>query len=214
MNGRTAAWTVVAALAACGLAGCGRETPKAGPSTGGKASNPLVVIETSMGEIRMELYPEQSPITVENFLRYVNEGYYDGTIFHRVISSFMVQGGGFTPDLKQREPTHDTIRCESDNGLSNVRGTVAMARTNDPNSARAQFFINVVDNDFLDRDKARDGFGYTVFGKVTGAKSMAVVDEIKMVKVGERDSPTAGRLKDCPLKTVLIRSIRRLKEQR
>ena len=210
MNGRSAVWTVVAALAAGGLAGCGKETPREGPPTEVKTKNPAVVIETSMGEIRIELYPKQSPITVANFLRYVDEGFYDGTIFHRVISSFMIQGGGFTPDLKQRQPTRDTIRCESDNGLSNVRGSVAMARTNDPNSARAQFFINVIDNDFLDRDKARDGFGYTVFGKVTDARSMAVIDEIKMVEVGERDSPAAGKLKDCPLKTVLIRTVRRL----
>lgn len=203
MNGRSAVWTVVAALAAGGLAGCGKETPREGPPTEVKTKNPAVVIETSMGEIRIELYPKQSPITVANFLRYVDEGFYGGTIFHRVISSFMIQGGGFTPDLRQKA-TREPIRNEAGNGLRNVRGAAAMARTNVVDSATSQFFINVVDNGFLDhRGRTPDAFGYAVFGQVV--EGMDVVDRIRGVAVG-----SAKGMGDVPVTPVVIESIRRV----
>src|SRR5262249_54154767 len=127
--------------------------------------NPVVVMDTSMGTIKIELFADKAPITVKNFLQYVDDKHYDGTIFHRVIAKFMIQGGGFEPGMKERK-TREAIKNESDNGLSNVRGTIAMARTKEPNSATAQFYINVVDNPFLDRAKAKDKVGYCVFGKV------------------------------------------------
>ncbi len=150
------------------------------------ANNPQVAIKTSLGEIVVELYPDKAPKSVENFLQYVKDGFYAGTIFHRVIGNFMIQGGGMTADMTQK-PTRPPIVLESRNGLVNVRGSVAMARTNDPNSASAQFFINVKDNDFLDAAKARDGQGYAVFGKVVSG--MDVVDKIKAVPTGQGDVP-------------------------
>ena len=155
-----------------------------------------VRLVTSLGEIVLELYPEKAPRTVENFLQYVAGGFYDGLIFHRVISGFMIQGGGFDPAMRRR-PTRPPIPNESDNGLGNARGTVAMARTSDPHSATAQFFINVVDNSFLDRARARDGWGYCVFGRVV--EGMDVVDRIRRVEVG-----TIHGMRDVPLKPVLI----------
>lgn len=145
-----------------------------------------VKLVTSMGDIVIELDAAKAPKTVDNFLQYVNAGHYDGTIFHRVIGNFMIQGGGMTADMTQK-PTRPPIALESRNGLGNVRGSVAMARTNDPNSASAQFFINVKDNDFLDAAKARDGNGYAVFGKVVSG--MDVVDKIKAVPTGPGDVP-------------------------
>jgi len=127
--------------------------------------NTQVVMETSQGTLKIELEDEKAPITVKNFLAYVDEGFYDGTIFHRVIPNFMIQGGGFEPGMKQKT-TKGTIKNESANGLENKRGTLAMARTNVPDSATAQFFINVVDNSFLDRANAQDRVGYCVFGRV------------------------------------------------
>jgi cyclophilin family peptidyl-prolyl cis-trans isomerase len=168
-----------------------------------RAANPVVVIETSMGTIKAELYQEKAPITVKNFLGYVDDKFYDGTIFHRVIGNFMIQGGGFEPEFKQKK-TKAPIKNESANGLSNKRGTLAMARTPEPDSATAQFYINVVDNDGLDKANASDGVGYCVFGKVI--EGMDVVDKIKDVKTTGR----GGRpLPDAPLKDVLIKSIRR-----
>lgn len=142
-----------------------------------------VKLATSMGDIVIELDKAKAPKTVDNFVQYVKAGHYDGTIFHRVIPNFMVQGGGMTPDMKEKK-TRDPIALESRNGLANQRGTVAMARTMDPNSATAQFFINVKDNEFLNADKARDGNGYAVFGKVVSG--MEVVDKIREVPTGSK----------------------------
>src|SRR5437016_3970765 len=138
-----------------------------------------VLMSTSLGDMKIELDPTKSPTTVKNFLGYVDDGFYDGTIFHRVISNFMIQGGGFEPGMKQKA-NKGPIKNESANGLSNQRGTLAMARTNVPDSATAQFFINVKDNGFLDRAKARDKVGYAVFGKVVDG--MDVVDKIRQVE--------------------------------
>ncbi len=145
-----------------------------------------VKLVTTMGDIVIELDAAKAPKSVDNFVQYVKAGHYDGTIFHRVIGNFMIQGGGMTADMKQKA-TRPPIALESRNGLVNVRGTVAMARTNDPNSASAQFFINVKDNDFLDAANARDGNGYAVFGKVVSG--MDVVDKIKAVPTGPGDVP-------------------------
>ncbi|WP_255446502.1 peptidylprolyl isomerase [Tepidiphilus sp. J10] len=156
-----------------------------------------VKLTTNRGDIVLELDPVKAPKTVENFLAYVESGHYDGTIFHRVIDGFMIQGGGLTADMKQK-PTRAPIPNEADNGLKNRRGTVAMARTQDPNSATAQFFINVADNDFLDyRAPTTQGWGYCVFGKVV--QGMDVVDAIKSVKTG-----TVGPWRDVPLEPVVI----------
>jgi peptidyl-prolyl cis-trans isomerase B (cyclophilin B) len=148
--------------------------------------NPTVVMKTSLGSVTIELYADKAPESVKNFLQYVNDKFYDGTTFHRVISTFMVQGGGFTPDGKQK-PTRAPIKNEAANGLKNAIGTVAMARTNDPNSATSQFFINVTTNRFLDKEAAQDGVGYCVFGKVTAG--MDVVEKIKAVPTGAQDVP-------------------------
>jgi peptidyl-prolyl cis-trans isomerase B (cyclophilin B) len=160
-----------------------------------------VVMETSLGSVQIELYADQAPITVRNFLSYVDEQFYDNTVFHRVIPNFMIQGGGFQPGLKQKA-TKAAIKNESANGLSNTRGTLAMARTSDPDSATAQFFINVTDNGFLDKAQARDKVGYCVFGKVTAG--MDVVDKIKAVPTGSK-----GGYQDVPVQDVVILSVRR-----
>lgn len=167
-------------------------------------SNTKVLIDTSMGQIEAELYPKQAPVTVQNFLAYVNNKYYDGLVFHRVINGFMIQGGGMDSELKEK-PTLNPIKIESDNGLKNTRGTLAMARTSDPNSATSQFFINLVDNPFLDyKAPTMAGYGYAVFGKVT--KGMEVVDKIAKVKTGSK-----GFHDDVPLTPVVIKSIRVIK---
>jgi peptidyl-prolyl cis-trans isomerase A (cyclophilin A) len=151
-----------------------------------------------MGDIVIQLDAAKAPKTVENFVQYVKSGHYNGTIFHRVIDGFMIQGGGMTPDMKEK-PTRAPIPLESRNGLSNARGTVAMARTNVPDSATAQFFINVKDNNFLDAARSPDGNGYAVFGKVV--QGMDVVDKIRKVETGQR--PPHG---DVPLQPILIKS--------
>ncbi len=156
-----------------------------------------VRLATSEGDIVIELDREKAPKTVDNFLGYVKSGHYDGTIFHRVIPTFMVQGGGMKPDMSEKK-TLAPIALESRNGLSNARGTVAMARTMDPNSATAQFFINLADNNFLDQPNARDGNGYAVFGKVVAG--MDVVEKIKGVP-----TQTAGPHQNVPVKPVTIR---------
>ncbi len=144
----------------------------------------MIRLETSMGEIVLELDAAKAPKTVENFISYVNEGHYDGTIFHRVINGFMIQGGGMTADMKEK-PTRDPIENEADNGLKNDAYTVAMARTMDPHSATSQFFINVKKNDFLNfSSKTPQGWGYTVFGKVL--KGQGVVNKIKQVTTGNK----------------------------
>jgi cyclophilin family peptidyl-prolyl cis-trans isomerase len=153
----------------------------------GATAHPRVALDTSKGKIVIELYPDKAPKSVANFLQYVKSGHYDGVIFHRVIPGFMIQGGGFTADMKQK-PTKPPIANEADNGLTNDRGTVAMARTSDPNSASAQFFINVVDNGFLNfKSKTPQGWGYTVFGKVV--EGMDVADAIAAVKTKAQDVP-------------------------
>jgi peptidyl-prolyl cis-trans isomerase A (cyclophilin A) len=157
-----------------------------------------VHLATSMGDIVIELDAKKAPKSVENFLQYVKAGHYNGTIFHRVIPNFMIQGGGMLPDMKEK-PTRPPIPLESRNGLSNTRGTVAMARTAVPDSATAQFFINVKDNAFLDQANSRDGNGYAVFGKVI--KGMEVVDKIKDVPTGSR-----GPHQDVPTEPVVIKT--------
>jgi peptidyl-prolyl cis-trans isomerase B (cyclophilin B) len=150
-----------------------------------------------MGSIKLRLHADKAPATVENFITYVKDGHFDGTIFHRVINGFMIQGGGFDTTMKQK-PTRDPIANEADNGLKNNAYTVAMARTSDPHSATAQFFINVVDNEFLNfKAPTGNGWGYTVFGEVTEGKE--VVDKIKAVKTGNQ-----GFHQDVPLEAVLI----------
>lgn len=174
-------------------------------STATNASDKVeVTVTTNMGDISIVLDAAKAPITVKNFLRYVDEGYYDGTIFHRVIPDFMVQGGGFDQNYGKKI-SHDTIKNEADNGLKNDRGTLAMARTNAPHSASAQFFINVKDNDFLNHTaKNSRGWGYTVFGEVI--KGMKVVDQIQHVRTG-RGGPFPA---DVPKKMVIIEKITRL----
>lgn len=169
----------------------------AGPTLAQETDKPRAVIRTSLGDITVELYPSQAPGTVENFLQYARDGFYAGTTFHRVISSFMIQGGGLTPDL-QRKPTREPIANEADNGLKNLRGTIAMARTSDPDSATSQFFINVEANPPLDHRGKTDSraWGYTVFGHVVDG--MDVVDRIRFVKTNAQD---------VPLEPVIIESV-------
>ena len=154
-----------------------------------------VVLTTNHGAITVELDTEKAPKSVENFVNYVKSGHYDGTIFHRIIDGFMIQGGGFEPDMKQK-PTNDPIENEANNGLKNDRYTIAMARTSDPHSATAQFFINVGDNDFLNYPGS-DGWGYAVFGKVS--EGMDVVDAIRAVKTGRK-----SMFSDVPVEDVVI----------
>jgi cyclophilin family peptidyl-prolyl cis-trans isomerase len=166
--------------------------------------NPKVVLETSKGQIVIELYLQKAPETVVNFLDYVDAKFYDGTIFHRVIPNFMLQGGGFTSDMK-RKPGKGPIKNEADRGLKNDRGTIAMARTGDPHSATAQFFINTVNNDFLNhKNKTQQGWGYAAFGRVI--EGMNVVDAISAVKTTKR-----RQYQDVPVEPVVIKSARRLK---
>ncbi|TQV64640.1 MAG: peptidyl-prolyl cis-trans isomerase [Halothiobacillaceae bacterium] len=167
-------------------------------------AGPKVVLETSQGEVTLELDADKAPRTVENFLTYVRDGHYNGTLFHRVIPDFMVQGGGFTPDFVQK-PTRPAIQNEANNGLKNARGTLAMARTGDPHSATAQFFINTVDNGFLDHQAPTPrGWGYAVFGKVING--MDVVDRIQRLPTG-----SGGPFRtDVPREAVLIKQARLL----
>ncbi len=156
-----------------------------------------VTLETSKGTINIELFDDKAPATVANFVQYVNDGFYDGTIFHRVIDNFMIQGGGMTADMRQK-PTREPVQNEANNGMKNTLGTLAMARTNDPHSATAQFFINVKNNDFLDhRNQTAQGWGYCVFGEVTGG--MDTVNAIKGVA-----TRNAGGMQDVPAETVEI----------
>lgn len=172
----------------------------AGPEPKQESKNPVVLMKTSEGPVRIELWQDRAPISVKNFLQYVDEGFYNGTIFHRVIPNFMIQGGGFTPEMQQKEP-HAPIKNEASAELKNDRGTIAMARTNVVDSATCQFFINVVDNAFLNhRDKTPGGFGYAVFGRVI--EGMEAVDKIKAVRTS-----TYGPFQDVPAKPVIIESI-------
>jgi peptidyl-prolyl cis-trans isomerase B (cyclophilin B) len=172
------------------------------PATASDA--PRVALETDKGKIVLELYPDKAPKTVQNFLDYVDSGHYNNTIFHRVIPNFMIQGGGMNLSMKEK-PTKAPIKNEADNGLKNQRGTIAMARTQVPDSATAQFFINLVNNDFLDfKSKTIQGWGYAVFGQVV--EGMDVVDAIAKVKTGSR-----GGHQDVPVDTVMIIKAERVK---
>jgi len=166
-----------------------------------KGGKPVVLLTTTLGVIEVEIDNEKAPVTAENFLKYVDDGFFDGTIFHRVIPGFMIQGGGFTKDFTQK-PTRAAIKNEADNGLANKRGTLAMARTNVVDSATAQFFINVKDNDFLNHG-GRD-FGYAVFGRVISG--MDVVDKIAAVPTS-----TKGQYQDVPTSPIVIESAKRKK---
>ncbi|MBU1626337.1 peptidyl-prolyl cis-trans isomerase [bacterium] len=164
-------------------------------------------MKTSLGEIKIELYPDKAPITVKNFLSYVEKGFYNGTIFHRVKDTFMIQGGGFTADMTEKK-TDAAIKNEAGNGLSNTKGTIAMARTGIVDSATAQFFINVVDNLFLNhKNETSMGFGYCVFGKVIDG--MDVVDKIKLVK-----TTTKGPFEWVPVDPVIIESVKKADENK
>lgn len=177
------------------------EEPAVAPAPAPTGTNPMVEMRTSMGTMRIELYPDKAPKTVENFLEYTRDGFYDGTVFHRVIEGFMIQGGGFTPDMTEKE-TRAPIENEASNGLKNVRGSVAMARTNDPHSASSQFFVNTVDNPFLDfQSETVQGWGYAVFGQVV--EGLETLDAIKKVSTGSR-----GPHDDVPTKPVVIESVR------
>ncbi|WP_153915513.1 peptidylprolyl isomerase [Shewanella sp. TC10] len=159
----------------------------------------MITLHTNMGDIKIALNAEKAPLTVENFIKYVKDGFYDGTVFHRVIDGFMVQGGGFTEDMVQKTP-NAAIKNEANNGLSNKVGTLAMARTSDPHSATAQFFINVSDNTFLDhKAETGQGWGYCVFAEVV--EGMDIVEKIKAVSTGNR-----GMHQDVPLEAVVINS--------
>jgi len=174
-------------------------TGLAGASGAAAQGNPQVTLETDKGTVVLELYPDKAPETVANFLEYVRDGFYTGTVFHRVIDGFMIQGGGFTADLVKKD-TRGPVKNESDNGLSNARGTIAMARTPDPHSATAQFFISVADNsEFLDSGKTADKWGYTVFGRVI--EGMDVVDQIAKVATGMQKG-----MQDVPKEPVRILS--------
>ncbi len=163
--------------------------------------NPTVILHTNYGAITLELFEDQAPQSVANFIQYARDGHYDGTLFHRVITNFMIQGGGFDTDFQQK-PTREPIENEADNGLANERGTLAMARTNDPHSATSQFFINVTDNEFLNHRSTASGqtWGYAVFGRV--ADGMDVVDAIRAVDTGRR-----GMHQDVPVEDVIIERV-------
>jgi cyclophilin family peptidyl-prolyl cis-trans isomerase len=189
--------TGIVASIVCLLAFAAPAAQPAAKAQGTTAAKPRVLLETSKGKIVLELNAEKAPKTVKNFLDYVKAGQYNGTIFHRVIPGFMIQGGGFAPDMSQK-PTRPPIKNEADNGLKNERGTIAMARTADPDSASSQFFINVADNSSLNhRSKTPDGWGYAVFGKVV--EGMDVADAI--VKV---PTTTKGPYQNVPVQAVMI----------
>ncbi|NPA71271.1 MAG: peptidyl-prolyl cis-trans isomerase [Gammaproteobacteria bacterium] len=197
---KTAAFTLLMSSAVFAQSSTAPTAESTAPTT----VHPQVMFETTQGNFVLELYPDKAPKTVDNFLTYVNEKFYDDTIFHRVIPNFMVQGGGFTEDMKKK-PTHAPIQNEADNGLRNRIGTVAMARTNDPHSATAQFFVNVSQNSMLDfREKHGRGWGYTVFGKVI--KGMKTINKIRSTKTGFKNG-----YKDVPMDTVMIIKARQIK---
>jgi cyclophilin family peptidyl-prolyl cis-trans isomerase len=159
----------------------------------------MIRFETTLGNFTVELYADKAPVSAENFLKYVDESFFDGTVFHRIVPGFVIQGGGFTEDMTQKK-NHPPIKNEADNGVKNTRGTLSMARTNDINSATSQFFVNLKDNDFLDH--TRGNFGYAVFGRVT--EGMDVIDKIAAVKTGRRRG-----FEDVPLDPVIMTSVRR-----
>jgi len=196
------------ACALLGLASYLLAIPTAVSAAEEQLDNPRVLMKTSDGDIVIELYAEKSPVTVENFLSYVDAGYYDGTVFHRVISNFMIQGGGFTTEMKEK-PTRDPIVNESSNKLHNTRGTLAMARTSDPNSATAQFFINQRSNLRLDWTPGNEG--YAVFGEVV--EGMQVVDIIALTETGAASVETSRGpdvFQDVPVKPIVVLSVSRM----
>ncbi len=194
MGKAVAIFAALVAVAALLLAGCAKK----GSDEAMKGT--VVVLETSKGNIEISLNSEKAPVTAANFLEYVSEGFYDGTIFHRVMPGFMVQGGGFTPDGTQK-PTHDPIKLESGNGLKNKIGTVAMARTSIPDSATSQFFINIANNDFLDYAPGNDG--YAVFGNVTAG--MDAVNAIAAAKTGSRGPHSDWPVEDAVIKKAYVK---------
>jgi cyclophilin family peptidyl-prolyl cis-trans isomerase len=197
---RARCWAAGIVFSVASLVGAQQVAAQGAAAKGGK---PVVTLTTSLGVIELELDSEKAPISVANFLAYVDAGHFDGTIFHRVIPDFMIQGGGFTADFAQKA-TRDPIKNEATNGLENTRGTVAMARTNVVDSATAQFFINLKDNDFLNHSGPGQRYGYAVFGRVT--KGMDVVDKIAAVPTG-----TKGGHQDVPKTNVVIESAKRKK---
>ena len=191
--------TLVLGISGCGASEPGTQTVPTTPAAG-QPANPRVLIETSKGNITVEVFPGQAPQSAGNFLNYVRIGFYDGLVFHRVIPGFMIQGGGMTPDLEEK-PKNAPIQNEADNGLKNLRGTLAMARTGEPHSASSQFFINVADNAFLNhRGKSFEGWGYAVFGQVVDG--MEVVDAIVAVPRGNR-----GPHGDVPIEPVVMKRV-------
>ena len=197
MSDRTAR-RITSAIAALALGGISATSPSAQAD---ESSSPQVTFETTHGSFVLELDRDMAPETVENFLTYVRDGFYEGTIFHRVIAGFMIQGGGFSNEFNQLN-TRAPIRNEADRGLENDRGTIAMARTSDPHSATAQFFINVVDNDFLNhRSPTAQGWGYAAFGRIV--EGMDTVDGIAAVETGSR-----GMFQDVPKETIVIQKTR------
>jgi cyclophilin family peptidyl-prolyl cis-trans isomerase len=216
---RLTTWAALLALAAgCTAPATTSEREESAQPAGPGGPNPVVVMDTSMGPIKIELFQDKSPTTVKNFLAYVDDKHFDNTIFHRVISDFMIQGGGFGTDYKEK-PTKAPIRNEAGNGLSNKRGTLAMARTSDPNSATAQFFINAVDNGYRLDPGPRVGAGYAVFGKVI--EGMDVVDKIREVKTTVKPLTMLDKQngefvtapsKDVPEQEVVIKSVRRVEK--
>ena len=160
----------------------------------------MIVFEPTLGNFTVEFHEKEAPLSVANFLKYVDDGFFDGTIFHRIVPGFVIQGGGFTPDMEQKR-TQPPVKNEADNGLKNERGTLSMARTNDVNSATSQFFVNLKDNDFLDHK--RGNFGYAVFARVT--EGMQVIDQIAAVETGRRRGHD-----DVPLEPVVMKSVRRV----
>lgn len=191
-------WFAAIPLALVLLAGCTSDEPE--PTAAPAVAQPTATLTTSMGDIVVALNSDKAPATVENFLNYAAKGTYDGTIFHRVISGFMIQGGGFDESMDKR-PARATVKNESDNGLRNFRGTIAMARTQDPHSASNQFFINVADNGFLDYGaQGSTRWGYAVFGRVV--EGMEVVDQIQSVATAQ-----SGQYSDVPKTAVIIKSV-------
>ncbi len=176
----------------------------AGAASAEGKKNPVVSMETTLGNIKIELFEKEAPVSVKNFLDYTKNGYYSGTVFHRVIPGFMAQGGGLTANLSPKPGNRPPIKNEADNGLKNDRGTISMARTGDPNSATSQFFINVVNNDMLNRPKP-DGFGYAVFGKVI--EGMDVVDKIIAAPQTSKNSV----FQNVPTEPIVIKSVKALK---
>ncbi|MHC4425595.1 MAG: peptidylprolyl isomerase [Planctomycetota bacterium] len=196
-------WLCGLLTAAVLVCGCAEETEEANTEEKAKVEKKMVKLETSMGDIVIELDEQAAPVTVKNFLGYVEEGFFDGTIFHRVIPDFMIQGGGFTAEMTEKE-THEPITNEANNGLKNGRGTIAMARTSDPHSATAQFFINHSDNDFLNYVENGNP-GYAVFGKAI--EGMDIVDAIASVKTTTRTG-----MENVPVEPVVIKSAKVVSE--